>query len=131
MSDSLDRVFGFPQFVRFSWSTADKIIQKNGVTFKWYPIFCSFGCIVKYTYLLRVKCCRLELCLNSHIYQYERRLNQETEGLINSFQKNLQFYMIVYSNLHDIVFAILHDVVSSNLHDIVFSILHDFILNFT
>ncbi|XP_060597317.1 ribonuclease H2 subunit A-like [Ruditapes philippinarum] len=35
MSASLDHIFGFPQFVRFSWSTADKIIQKNGATFKW------------------------------------------------------------------------------------------------
>ncbi|XP_052772416.1 ribonuclease H2 subunit A-like [Mya arenaria] len=35
MSDSLDRVFGFPQFVRFSWSTATKIIEKNGVVFRW------------------------------------------------------------------------------------------------
>ncbi|KAL4231037.1 Ribonuclease H2 subunit A [Mactra antiquata] len=35
MAESLDKVFGFPQFVRFSWSTADKIVQKDGVKFIW------------------------------------------------------------------------------------------------
>ncbi|KAH3705449.1 ribonuclease H2 subunit A-like [Dreissena polymorpha] len=35
MAESLDKVFGFPQFVRFSWSTASKIIEKQGVTFRW------------------------------------------------------------------------------------------------
>ena len=36
MSESLDKVFGFPQFVRVSWSTASTIIDKKAVTFKWY-----------------------------------------------------------------------------------------------
>jgi len=36
MASSCDRVFGFPQFVRFSWSTATKVMDKNGVAFKWW-----------------------------------------------------------------------------------------------
>lgn len=35
MASSLDKVFGFPQFVRVSWSTAYTIIEKNGVGFRW------------------------------------------------------------------------------------------------
>merc|ERR1712183_956708 len=31
MRKNFDPVFGFPQFVRFSWGTAKKIIEKNGV----------------------------------------------------------------------------------------------------
>ncbi|GFS18918.1 ribonuclease [Elysia marginata] len=32
---SFDRVFGFPNFVRFSWSTAALIIEKDGVQVEW------------------------------------------------------------------------------------------------
>ena len=35
MASTLDKVFGFPQFVRISWSTASNIIDKNGVLFRW------------------------------------------------------------------------------------------------
>ncbi|XP_050399804.1 ribonuclease H2 subunit A [Patella vulgata] len=35
MSSSLDKVFGFTQFVRFSWSTAALIIEKEGVQVRW------------------------------------------------------------------------------------------------
>jgi len=35
MESSFDPVFGFPQMVRFSWSTADKIIQSKGVKVLW------------------------------------------------------------------------------------------------
>ncbi|ESP00443.1 hypothetical protein LOTGIDRAFT_200807 [Lottia gigantea] len=35
MSSSLDKVFGFPSFVRFSWSTAAQIIEKDGVNIRW------------------------------------------------------------------------------------------------
>ncbi|XP_013415716.1 ribonuclease H2 subunit A isoform X1 [Lingula anatina] len=35
LTDYLDPVFGFPQFVRFSWSTADLLLQKNAVSVKW------------------------------------------------------------------------------------------------
>ena len=35
MSQNLDPVFGFPQLVRFSWSTASTIVEKNGVPVHW------------------------------------------------------------------------------------------------
>lgn len=35
LQDNVDKVFGFPQFVRFSWSTADIIIHKNCVRVNW------------------------------------------------------------------------------------------------
>ncbi|XP_064599605.1 ribonuclease H2 subunit A-like [Liolophura sinensis] len=35
MSINLDRVFGFPQFVRFSWSTASQIMEDKGVPVLW------------------------------------------------------------------------------------------------
>lgn len=31
----LDPVFGFPQFVRFSWSTAQTLLDSKGVTVHW------------------------------------------------------------------------------------------------
>lgn len=33
--ENIDPVFGFPQLVRFSWSTADKILQENAVQVEW------------------------------------------------------------------------------------------------
>ncbi|GFO25809.1 ribonuclease [Plakobranchus ocellatus] len=33
---SFDKVFGFPSFVRFSWSTAAIIIEKDGVSVEWF-----------------------------------------------------------------------------------------------
>lgn len=35
LENSFDKVFGFPSFVRFSWSTAALIMEKNGVSVKW------------------------------------------------------------------------------------------------
>ena len=35
LSDNLDSVFGFPQIVRFSWSTADTILQESAVPVAW------------------------------------------------------------------------------------------------
>lgn len=35
LMDNVDEVFGFPQFVRFSWSTAEKIIEKRSVPVSW------------------------------------------------------------------------------------------------
>jgi len=35
LSNSFDKVFGFPSFVRFSWSTAANIIEKDGVPVEW------------------------------------------------------------------------------------------------
>jgi len=35
LSSSFDKVFGFPTFVRFSWSTASNIIEKDGVSVEW------------------------------------------------------------------------------------------------
>lgn len=29
LQDNIDQVFGFPRLVRFSWSTADKILQQK------------------------------------------------------------------------------------------------------
>lgn len=31
----LDPVFGYPQFVRFSWSTAQTLMESKGVTVHW------------------------------------------------------------------------------------------------
>ncbi|KAJ8316830.1 hypothetical protein KUTeg_004734 [Tegillarca granosa] len=35
MANNMDKVFGFPQFVRFSWSTAALILEKNAVHVSW------------------------------------------------------------------------------------------------
>ncbi|ELT99170.1 hypothetical protein CAPTEDRAFT_183401 [Capitella teleta] len=35
LSESMDPVFGFPQFVRFSWSTASNILDAKAVTVEW------------------------------------------------------------------------------------------------
>ena len=36
MKDCIDPVFGFPTLVRFSWSTASKMLESKGLTVKWY-----------------------------------------------------------------------------------------------
>ncbi|KAK3590182.1 hypothetical protein CHS0354_041238 [Potamilus streckersoni] len=35
LTNYMDKVFGFPSFVRFSWSTADKLIEKHCVNVRW------------------------------------------------------------------------------------------------
>ncbi|XP_046386175.1 ribonuclease H2 subunit A [Ischnura elegans] len=35
LSNNVDPLFGFPQLVRFSWSTADKILQEEAVKVEW------------------------------------------------------------------------------------------------
>jgi ribonuclease H2 subunit A len=43
---NMDPVFGFPRFIRFSWSTAEKPLTDKGVRVKWYfffPCKCSFA----------------------------------------------------------------------------------------
>ncbi|XP_059143732.1 ribonuclease H2 subunit A-like [Physella acuta] len=35
LEQSFDKVFGFPSFVRFSWSTASLIMDKDGVAVRW------------------------------------------------------------------------------------------------
>ncbi|KAI8774570.1 ribonuclease H2 subunit A [Biomphalaria glabrata] len=35
LEESFDKVFGFPSFVRYSWSTASQIIDKKGVSVLW------------------------------------------------------------------------------------------------
>lgn len=35
LEGNLDRVFGFPQLVRFSWSTAEKILDSKAITATW------------------------------------------------------------------------------------------------
>lgn len=35
LSDNIDNVFGFPQLVRFSWSTAEVILDKQALTVEW------------------------------------------------------------------------------------------------
>ena len=35
LKDVFDPVFGFPQLIRFSWSTAEKIVEKDGVNVDW------------------------------------------------------------------------------------------------
>ncbi|KAG8175984.1 hypothetical protein JTE90_010936 [Oedothorax gibbosus] len=36
--NNLDPVFGFPQLVRFSWSTADKILEQSAAKFEWEEV---------------------------------------------------------------------------------------------
>nr|CAD7435135.1 unnamed protein product [Timema monikensis] len=35
LSKNIDLVFGFPQLVRFSWSTADRLLQDNAAKVEW------------------------------------------------------------------------------------------------
>ncbi|KAG1659847.1 Ribonuclease H2 subunit A [Nymphon striatum] len=35
MADNVDKVFGYPQFVRFSWSTSETILQKQAISVTW------------------------------------------------------------------------------------------------
>lgn len=35
LSTNVDRVFGFPQLVRFSWSTAEQILESKALTVEW------------------------------------------------------------------------------------------------
>ncbi|KAK3096077.1 hypothetical protein FSP39_022791 [Pinctada imbricata] len=47
MSEEMDKVFGFPQFVRFGWSTAALILQKNAVAVKWLVILFTIFVSIK------------------------------------------------------------------------------------
>lgn len=38
LTDNVDQVFGFPQIVRFSWSTAEKIIDSNALQVDWEEV---------------------------------------------------------------------------------------------
>lgn len=38
LTANVDQVFGFPQLVRFSWSTAEKILESNAVQVDWEEI---------------------------------------------------------------------------------------------
>ncbi|XP_046816120.1 ribonuclease H2 subunit A [Vespa crabro] len=38
LAANVDDVFGFPQIVRFSWSTAEKILETNALTVEWEEI---------------------------------------------------------------------------------------------
>ncbi|KAK2588489.1 hypothetical protein KPH14_004472 [Odynerus spinipes] len=38
LSANVDSVFGFPQIVRFSWSTAEKILESNALSVEWEEI---------------------------------------------------------------------------------------------
>ncbi|KAF7410575.1 hypothetical protein HZH68_004956 [Vespula germanica] len=38
LTANVDAVFGFPQIVRFSWSTAEKILEANALTVEWEEI---------------------------------------------------------------------------------------------
>lgn len=35
LAQNIDPVFGFPQLVRFSWSTSDQILKTKGVLVEW------------------------------------------------------------------------------------------------
>jgi ribonuclease H2 subunit A len=35
LSESVDQIFGFPKFVRFSWSTASTIIENKCIKVSW------------------------------------------------------------------------------------------------
>jgi ribonuclease H2 subunit A len=36
LKDHMDKVFGFPSLVRFSWKTASKILEDEGVKIEWH-----------------------------------------------------------------------------------------------
>ncbi|GFS29800.1 ribonuclease H2 subunit A [Trichonephila inaurata madagascariensis] len=38
LSNNIDPVFGFPQFVRFSWSTAEKILENTAAKIEWEEV---------------------------------------------------------------------------------------------
>lgn len=38
LSESVDQVFGFPQIVRFSWSTAEKILESKALPVEWEDV---------------------------------------------------------------------------------------------
>lgn len=38
LSENVDSVFGFPQLVRFSWSTAEKILESHAVSVEWEEV---------------------------------------------------------------------------------------------
>lgn len=38
LTDNCDKIFGFPQLVRFSWSTADTILEKNAASVEWEEV---------------------------------------------------------------------------------------------
>jgi ribonuclease H2 subunit A len=38
LAENVDPVFGFPQLVRFSWSTAEKILQSNAIPVEWEDV---------------------------------------------------------------------------------------------
>ncbi len=35
LAQNIDPVFGFPQLVRFSWSTSDQLLKSKGVPVEW------------------------------------------------------------------------------------------------
>jgi hypothetical protein len=51
----MDYVFGFPQFVRFSWSTASLILEKDAAPIKWLlldiPSFWHPAISIKFIFL--------------------------------------------------------------------------------
>lgn len=42
LAGNIDPVFGFPQIVRFSWSTAEKILTDNGAEVEWFVFLFDF-----------------------------------------------------------------------------------------
>lgn len=41
LMNNIDQIFGFSQLVRFSWSTAEKVLEENAITVEWYfYLFC-------------------------------------------------------------------------------------------
>lgn len=36
LAENIDRVFGFPRLIRFSWSTCTTLLQKKGVDVEWF-----------------------------------------------------------------------------------------------
>lgn len=42
LKKNLDPIFGFPSFVRFSWSTADSILKNEAIECEWYVVFNLF-----------------------------------------------------------------------------------------
>lgn len=38
LKENIDPVFGYPNFVRFSWQTTIKLLQEKAIQVKWYVI---------------------------------------------------------------------------------------------
>jgi hypothetical protein len=60
----MDKIFGFPSIVRFSWSTCSKLLKEKAVAVDWYSVLCwLIPCSL--TRCTCVCCCRLRRCIRT------------------------------------------------------------------